>query len=146
MVGALVGAIDGAMALSDHSWFPGMNTESAKQHFEGSQSVIYTNAQDQSAQGIGNTIAAQPTDKDPSDTGSYLKAFNIGVIVWDTLKGILYIKGIIDDTISVPNPDPLSQHQNMFGGFSLIIQLGVWCIYGMGALQYWNKVMMKYAY
>ena len=146
MVGAIVGAIDGAMAMSDHSWFPGTNTATINQHFVGSQSRIYTDAQKQSAQQVANTVNAQPTDTDPTDTGAYLKAFNIGVIVWDVLKGVFYVKGIIDETIQVPNPDPLSQHQNMFGGFSLIIQLGIWIVYSMGALQYWNKVMMKYAY
>lgn len=146
LVGGIVGAIDGAMALSDHPWFPGVSTSSLNQNFETSESQIFRDAQAQNAQGVSNTINAQPTDNDPADTGSYLKAFSIGVIVWDVIKGVFYVKGIIDATVQVPNPDPLSQHQNMFSPFSLVIQLGIWIVYSMGALQYWNKVMMKYAY
>jgi hypothetical protein len=147
VLGGLVGAIDGAMSISGHPWFNGMDTHSADQHLTQAESQAYKDSKTQTVDQQSKIFNAAPSEKDATDTGSFVKALSIGFILWDMMKGVLWIKGIIDDTIIVNNPEAIgSENQNLFSDFSMVIQIGIWCIYGMGALQYWNKVMLKYAY
>jgi len=134
LLSAITSGIATAMVYTDTNWFPGVNIAHTA-------SVMQTGSSN--ADMINQTNSLSPT-MDMSDTTTVQKTLTAGTVVWNMFKGIFYIKGIIDDTINIPSPSDASV--NLFGYFSSVIQVGIYLIYIIGLLQYYNKVMLKYAY
>ena len=125
-------------------WFPGLNTTSSAEVAVGHRADL----SNESMNGIS------PDTNSISDTASLGKIAIAGYMGYKMFVGIFDIYDILVGTIDVPYtteqtmPDgtTTTQTHNMFGYFAAIIQGGVYCVYIVGFVQYWNKMMLKYAY
>lgn len=134
LVGCIIGAIDYSMAYTVTPWFPGTNVSAVN---DTTKNVVPQNIRDE---------AANQVDNDQQD-GGIARAFSIGRLAWSIFNGVFNVQSIILKTINVPDPlDPLNPDGNLFKPFAFVIQLGIWVTYLIGGLQYWNKMMLKYAY
>jgi hypothetical protein len=133
---ALLSAVQAGVAIAmehtDTNWFPGVDY----QH-NGLQDkqVTYTEEETRSLQATGGDI---------TEVGMLTKSIEVFGFLFRVIKNVLYIQPMIENTINIPNPDNPSE--NLFSKFALIIQLGIWCIYGMGFYQMYSKQQLTYGY
>jgi hypothetical protein len=127
ILGAVMGAVGGAMSYTSTNWFPGTNFNTVANTSSISQSQL---------------SSLNPSENDISDVGGVVKTLSIGSVVWSALSGILYIEPIIAHTIVVP--DPSDPKKNLFEPFAMIIQAGIYLMYGIGLYQCYSKFMITY--
>jgi hypothetical protein len=143
LISAIATAVDTAMVHTNPTWFPGVNTTHESVVASGTRESMMR----QNLHGIN-------PDATVSDTATLGKTAFAGYLAYKMFVGIFDIYDILCNTIDVPYvseqtlPDGTTTHttHNMFSYFAAIIQMGVYCIYIIGFVQYWNKVMLKYAY
>ena len=144
LISSVATAVDISMLHTAHPWFPGLNTTH-------SASVAAGHRVDLSKESMNGI---NPSTSDISDTATLGKTAFAGYMAYKMFVGIFDIYDVLVGTINVPSttqqtmPDGTTTRttHNMFSYFALIIQAGVYCIYIIGLVQFWNKLMLKYAY
>lgn len=144
LISAIATAVDVSMLHTAHPWFPGVNTTHSAVVASGSREDISKS----------NLHGINPSTNDISDTASLGKTAFAGYMAYKMFVGIFDIYDVLVGTINVPYtsqqtmPDGTTTRvtHNMFSYFAAIIQMGVYCIYIIGFVQFWNKLMLKYAY
>lgn len=133
-LGSISGAVEGTMAYGvaqgEADWFAGQ--------------VDYIDFQDEYMVIQEDQLDSMTDTSDMGATELAIKEFGVVGIMLNSIYRIIYIGDIIADLFEVPNPsDPTD---NLFGDFAMIIQLGIWSVYGMGVLQVWRQQGFKGAY
>lgn len=133
-LGSVSGAIEGTMAYGvahgEQDWFAGQ--------------VDYIDFQDEYMVVQEDQLVNMKDTSDMGATELAIKEFGAVGIMLNSIYRIVYIGDIIADLFEVP--DPANPSVNLFGPFALMIQLGIWSVYGMGVLQVWRQQGFKGAY